>query len=472
MGAEQQQRRANAFATAPAKVFGDLCDGADARGGIAAKLLLDGSAENRASVIAGSVGIQTIKNSTLSTGGHTVVVSDVVAASGRYGSSSAAAAAGLNGTSPVTITGLNAGTHQVVITGASAASIKSSQALGTQTILSGGTMTITNGSTALAVSFGSSTANTAQNIVNEINADAGSSFTASVQQDGSVKIVTNALGGSQGITIAVDGTSLTQAMLGMSTLVGSGGTTATAALDGGTAVQLNNTADTFTLSDGKGGQMTLTDTVTSQAGWQSATLDMVINPATFLARLDNGDTVSMTQGTTSRLTSGLSTGGNVDLLFNSTVTAGSATLNVVDNALQFQIGGFSGQTSKISFGNIGPDKLGIGLNTLSNFSSLAAVDVTSAQGASDSVKLIDQAISEISKTRAELGSFQSNILESNQNYMRIALENLSAAQSVVEDTDFASELAMFTRNQILMQSGTAMLAQANLLPQSVLKLLG
>lgn len=436
------------------------------------KFLLNGTAENRASVVAGSVGIEQVSSSTLASGHHTVAVSNVTAASARHASTTAASSAGISATAGLTISGLDAGTHRVVITAATAAQIKSSQPLGTQTILAGGTFTLTNGSTSLAVSFASATANTAQNIVNEINADAGSSFTASVEADGSILIKTVGLGGANNVSIAVDGTSMTASMLGMSSLTGNGGATATAQLNSGATVLLNNAADAFTVTDGLGGQLVLTDTVTSQAGWASATLDVVVNPATFLVRVDNGATVSMTQGSKATATSGLPTGGSVSLLFNSSVAAGTATMNVVDGALQFQVGGFSGQTTKVSMREISPAKLGVGIANLSDFDNLSEVDVTSPQGASDAIKIIDAAIEEISSQRAELGSFQANVLESNQSYMRIAQENLTAAQSVLEDADFPTELSQFTRDQILLQTGVAMLAQANLLPQSVLSLLG
>jgi flagellin len=218
--------------------------------------------------------------------------------------------------------------------------------------------------------------------------------------------------------------------------------------------------------------MVLTDTVAAMSTWISSTLDVVVSPATFQVRLDNGATVSMTQGTQARVSSGLPTGGHIDLQFGSDVAAGSATLATVDNALQFQVGGFAGQHVRISITDMSPDQLGVGVANLSDFDNLGEIDVTTAGKASDSIGIIDQAISDVSTVRAELGSFQSNVLESNTNYMRIALENLTAAQSVVEDTDFAMEMSKFTRDQILLQSGTAMLSQANLIPQSVLQLIG
>jgi flagellin len=69
-----------------------------------------------------------------------------------------------------------------------------------------------------------------------------------------------------------------------------------------------------------------------------------------------------------------------------------------------------------------------------------------------------------------LGSFQKNTLESNLRNLQIATQNLSAAESMIRDTDMAREMSNFVKNQILLQAGTAMLAQANQVPQVVLSL--
>ena len=108
----------------------------------------------------------------------------------------------------------------------------------------------------------------------------------------------------------------------------------------------------------------------------------------------------------------------------------------------------------------------------SGFRSLRDLDVRSAQGAEDAQRLVDRAIDEITVTRAELGAFQKNTLESNLRQLRIGVEELTSAESVIRDTDMAAEVAEFTRNSIMLQSATAMLAQANQVPQTILSLLG
>jgi flagellin len=84
---------------------------------------------------------------------------------------------------------------------------------------------------------------------------------------------------------------------------------------------------------------------------------------------------------------------------------------------------------------------------------------------------VDDAITQVSTMRGDLGSFQANALESNLNNLRIASENMTAAESTLRDTDFASEMADFTKNQILQQAGITVLSKANQVPQSVLSLL-
>jgi flagellin len=316
------------------------------------------------------------------------------------------------------------------------------------------------------------TLNTAQNIVDEINADQGSVVTASVEADGSISIKTNAVGGDQRMILTVDGTSITSAMLDMNSLTGANGTTASATLDGGPAVFLDHNANTFTLTNGKGGSVALTENVSSQAGFASATLAVDVLGATFDLRLDGGTTYSMTAGQTSRVLSGLTSGGSVDITVGADVAAGSASVFVSDKALVFQVGANAGQTVKIGLANVEASELGRGHANASGFESLADIDVTSAEGASDAIALIDAAIDTVSQERAELGAFQLNTLESNLANLRVAAENLQAADSVIRDTDVAAEVVHFTKNQILLQAGTAVLAQANLIPQTVLQLLG
>ena len=90
----------------------------------------------------------------------------------------------------------------------------------------------------------------------------------------------------------------------------------------------------------------------------------------------------------------------------------------------------------------------------------------------NALRIVDAAINNISDLRAYLGAFEADTVRTNINSLNIAIENLQASNSTIRDLDFAEETAEFTRSQILFQAGTAVLAQANLVSQSVLTLLG
>ena len=129
----------------------------------------------------------------------------------------------------------------------------------------------------------------------------------------------------------------------------------------------------------------------------------------------------------------------------------------------FQVGANEGQTVEVSIEGVSAETLGVvGLNI---GAGATAAEIETALGK------IDGAITIVSENRAALGAFQ-NRMESTIRNLSVAVENLSAAESRIRDTDMALEMVEFTRNQILSQAGTAMLAQANVVPQSVLSLLG
>jgi flagellin len=139
--------------------------------------------------------------------------------------------------------------------------------------------------------------------------------------------------------------------------------------------------------------------------------------------------------------------------------------------VSFQIGANQGQIASVSLPNVVTNQLAVGVSNDSGFSSLSDLDVTTGKGAEDAMGVIDKAIEEIAVARGDLGAFQKNTLESNLTSLRIASENMTAAESTVRDADMAVELAAFTRNQIMTQSATAQLAQANAMPKNVMALL-
>jgi flagellin len=126
---------------------------------------------------------------------------------------------------------------------------------------------------------------------------------------------------------------------------------------------------------------------------------------------------------------------------------------------QFQIGANKDQTITLTIAAMGAGDLSV--------NSLAITNAASAGGA---ISLIDAAISSVSGERAKLGAVQ-NRLEHTVNNLSVTSENLTAAESRIRDVDMAREMMKFTKDQILLQSSNAMLAQANQLPQNVLSLL-
>ena len=141
---------------------------------------------------------------------------------------------------------------------------------------------------------------------------------------------------------------------------------------------------------------------------------------------------------------------------------------VTAQSLVFQIGANAGQVARLSLGDTRASRLG---TTAVPNKSLQDIDVTSQQGAQDAIRIVDEAISQISQLRGNIGAFQRQVLESTIRSLNVARENLAASESAIRDTNMAEEVMNYTKLQILQQAGMAVLAQANAVPQSVLALL-
>ena len=148
--------------------------------------------------------------------------------------------------------------------------------------------------------------------------------------------------------------------------------------------------------------------------------------------------------------------------------AASSQFTIQKNTLTFQFGAYANQTRQVNIGSAFAYNLGNGAVADANVST---IDVTTAQGAQDAIKVLDQAISDVSSVRATLGATQKNVLESSASSLSVAQENISASESSIRDTDMAGEMVNFTKLQMLNQVGVAMLAQANQVPQQLLTLL-
>ncbi len=140
-----------------------------------------------------------------------------------------------------------------------------------------------------------------------------------------------------------------------------------------------------------------------------------------------------------------------------------------ERTLTFQIGANANQTVNLTLKAVNTNALGVDANA--QVANLSAIDVSTSGSAQDAVQVIDKAISDVSSLRSTLGAFQANTLESNANNLRASLENTVAAESVIRDTDFATEIANFTRAQVQLQAGSTVLGNANQIPQLVASLL-
>lgn len=150
-----------------------------------------------------------------------------------------------------------------------------------------------------------------------------------------------------------------------------------------------------------------------------------------------------------------------DTEFNTKKLINGSANTAGTTALVFQIGANKGQVISVKIAN-----MSAGNGAL----SVATVDLSAGSLASKAVVAISNALSKVASTRADLGAVQ-NRLTHTVNNLQVASENLSAARSNLQDTDMAKEMANYSKQQVLIQSGTAMLAQANQSSQSVLKLL-
>ncbi len=143
-----------------------------------------------------------------------------------------------------------------------------------------------------------------------------------------------------------------------------------------------------------------------------------------------------------------------------------ASMNVGD--MRFQVGANADEVVTFSLPKMFGSELG---KSAVAGKSLADIDVTTAKGAEEAIRIIDAAIDDVSRVRANLGSFQTDFLDSTVRALGIASENMTAQESQIRDVDFAKEMTEFTKIQVLRQSGLAILAQASKTPQSVMQLL-
>ena len=150
----------------------------------------------------------------------------------------------------------------------------------------------------------------------------------------------------------------------------------------------------------------------------------------------------------------------IDNIANGTKFNGISLLSTT-GSISFQTGVNSADTISVTTKGMQAAKLGV----------TAGLSIATVTGAGLAITAVEKAIEAVSTQRATFGAVQ-NRLEHTVNNLGVNKENLSAAHSRIRDADMAAEMTSFTKNQILVQAGTSMLAQANSVPQNVLKLLG
>jgi flagellin len=149
--------------------------------------------------------------------------------------------------------------------------------------------------------------------------------------------------------------------------------------------------------------------------------------------------------------------------FANPATGGAATQEMF-----FQVGANMDQREVAYIGTMTAESLG-----LMNIQGTAGemISISTADEANRAIGILDNAIKVVAKQRADLGAYQNRFNEAAKG-VSVAAENMQAAESLVRDTNMAGQMVEYVKNQILVQAGTAMLAQANLKTQSVLQLLG
>ena len=149
-------------------------------------------------------------------------------------------------------------------------------------------------------------------------------------------------------------------------------------------------------------------------------------------------------------------------------TGATVLISTVNTGLNFQIGANSGQAISFSMGDLRADNLGFGRGSSK---TVKDINVTSLSGANAALSIIDEALSQVNRTRSILGA-ATNRLQSTIANLSVSSENLLASESRIRDADVAGETTKYAQSQVLLQAGVSVLAQTNFRGQGFLKLLG
>ena len=478
--------------------------------------LLNGDYENFASVATGTpdrgVSIaQTTLNSTLSTGTHYLVLTRTATGSETLG----AGADAVNNSNITNITGstFDSGTYDVVVNNARAAAARVQtigaftrddagnialadnlvdQQIGGNGIDAGDVFVISgtesDGTAITAVTLSVSAGTSYQDLRDAISAAfADADATAGVGAASSTLTLTDTAAGvsQSSITLTFTDTSAVTDFTYTSTVTTAGNDNDAVVSIGGGPAQTVANGDTVTFSgvtptSGAASERVAPQITVDFGALTNGTDTLTIVAQAFTASLDNGTGVTfqngdqnvlLRSGTSAGFASGeqlvLNFGADVDVTGLGAANAQTVIISAVNNGLSFQIGANTGQQIVVGLGDLRANKLGF----VEDGRTVDQIDVTTQDGANDAINIIDRALEQVSRQRSYLGA-TTNRLDATIANLGVASENLTAAESRIRDADIAYETTVFTRNQILIQAGTAILAQANLQPQAILQLLG
>jgi flagellin len=162
----------------------------------------------------------------------------------------------------------------------------------------------------------------------------------------------------------------------------------------------------------------------------------------------------------------------LSLNLDSAFGLGTESFTITGGGAEFQLGAQVNTNQQVSIGisSVSAGQLG---NATDGYLTdiLNGGKYSLANNPGQASTIIGDAINQVSELRGRLGAFEQNTLQTNINSLNVALENVTSSNSTIEDTDFAAETSNLTREQVLVQAGTSVLAQANSTPQAVLKLL-
>lgn len=149
-------------------------------------------------------------------------------------------------------------------------------------------------------------------------------------------------------------------------------------------------------------------------------------------------------------------------------TGRTLIVSTVNRSLNFQVGAFDGQNFQAAIGDLRSNNLGFGEGSGRTVND---INITTLEGAEEAIRIVDEALAQVDKTRSILGA-ATNRLEATISNLSVGAENLTASESRIRDADIARESSEFTGNQVLLQAGLSVLAQANFQSQGFISLLG